>query len=92
MHAAMIGYVQSEDIIFWKLRLDQRVEALVLEAKVGWSGGDKLVTDEHDITMRVASLRSTHVRRVAWHQLPSTIFGPRCDKPTQLQSLPQNAR
>lgn len=61
--AAMIGYVQCKDITFWKRQLDQWIEALVLEAKLGWSDGDKFVIDEHDIAIRVASLRSTHARR-----------------------------
>ena len=60
--AAMIGYVQSENVTFWKLMLDRWVEDLVSEARVGWSLGDKLKIDEHDVARRVASMRSIHVR------------------------------
>jgi hypothetical protein len=61
--AAMIGYVQSQDIAFWKLQLDQWVEALVGEAVEGWSERDKLEIASHDLVLRVASLRSIHGRR-----------------------------
>jgi len=60
--AAMIGYVQSRDIAFWKSRLDQWIEALVREGVAGWSDRDKLEIASHDIARRVASLRSIHDR------------------------------
>lgn len=61
--AAMIGYVQSGDIAFWKLRFDQWIEALVGEAVAGWSDRDKLEITSHDTARRVASLRSIHNRQ-----------------------------
>ena len=61
--AAMIGYIQSEDIAFWEQQLDQWVETLASEARTGWSVNDKLVLDDHDIAIRIALLRSTHIRR-----------------------------
>lgn len=60
--AAMIGYVQSENVKFWKLQLDQWVEDLVSKAIVGWSVGDKLKIDKHDAVRRILSLRSEHIR------------------------------
>jgi hypothetical protein len=61
--AAMIGYVQAEDIAFWTRQLNQWIEALVGEALAGWSDSDKLQIASHDIARRVAWLRSTHDRR-----------------------------
>ena len=61
--AAMIGYVQSEDIPFGEIRLNKWVESLVHEAITGWSEGDKLVISGHDLAIGVASLRSKHTRK-----------------------------
>jgi hypothetical protein len=61
--AAMIGYIQSRDIAFWKRQLDQWIEALVGESIAGWSDRDKLEIASHDIVRRVASLRSINDRR-----------------------------
>ena len=61
-HAAMIGYVQSNDIDFWQLRIDKWVEDLIIDVASGWSEGDKLRMAEHNSEIRVALLQSTHAR------------------------------
>ncbi len=61
--AAMIGYVQSEDIQSWKRRLDQWLEGIVAEPVEGWSVSDRLAIVEHLDALRVAALKSSHIRK-----------------------------
>jgi hypothetical protein len=60
--AAMIGYVQERDIVFWTSKLDAWIDGIVREAVSGWSAGDKLELTTHDSAARVASLQSDHSR------------------------------
>ncbi|MGE3370818.1 MAG: hypothetical protein AB7I79_18825 [Rhizobiaceae bacterium] len=60
--AAMIGYVQGEDIAFWRTKLDAWIDGLVATSCKGWSAGDKLALADHHHATRIASLRSTHRR------------------------------
>ena len=70
MHAvgAMIGYVQSGDIPSWIARIDTWVRTLVRARLSGWTPGDRLTLDRHDVASRVAVLGSTHERE---QHLPS---------------------
>lgn len=61
--AAMIGYVQSEDVPFWQQRLDAWLDGVIAEPAEGWSIDDRLALVEHDATRRLAALASTHVRK-----------------------------
>lgn len=59
---AMIGYVQSGDIVTWVGRIDDWVRALVRANISGWTVGDRLALDRHDLESRVAVLASVHAR------------------------------
>ncbi len=61
--AAMIGYVQDRDISVWIGQLDQWIDALKDTAIEGWSVADKLTMVEHQAALRIALLRSDHIRR-----------------------------
>ncbi|RWB26426.1 MAG: hypothetical protein EOQ43_30890 [Mesorhizobium sp.] len=60
--AAMIGYVQDRDILFWRAQLEAWIEGLVDGAVQGWSAADKLGLAAHNDTARVAALQSRHQR------------------------------
>ena len=62
VRAAMIGYVQDRDITYWRARLDDWVDGLVVDAAPGWWAGDKLALAGHDPATRIATLRSEHAR------------------------------
>jgi len=61
--AAMIGYVQSENVAFWHGQLDEWLNGIVAEPVEGWSADDGLALVEHDETLRVAALTSNHRRK-----------------------------
>lgn len=60
--AAMIGYVQDKDILYWCSELETWIDGLVTNAVQGWSVADKLGIAAHDSATRVAALRSMHQR------------------------------
>lgn len=60
--AAIIGYVQTENIDTWFARVDTWVDALALTSVAGWSSGDRLKFDRHDLHSRLAVLTSEHQR------------------------------
>ncbi|CAM5584792.1 hypothetical protein ACFSUK_00835 [Sphingobium scionense] len=60
--AAMIGYVQVNDIPHWKQQLDSWVDAIVGDTVENWSVTDKLALLGHDAAQRLAFLRSHHQR------------------------------
>ena len=60
--AAMIGYVQDRNILFWVTQVGAWVDGLVSTAVNGWSVDDKLRLAAHHTAMRVASLQSRHRR------------------------------
>lgn len=61
--AAMIGYVQSDDIAHWQSELDGWIDGIVKDAIEHWSAADKLAMIAHDGAQRMATLRSQHLRR-----------------------------
>ena len=62
-HAAMIGYVQAEDVAHWQHKLDAWIDGIVADATETWSTADKLAMVAHDAGLRMATLRSDHPRR-----------------------------
>lgn len=60
--AAMIGYVQVNDVTHWHKTVGAWIDDLVTNSVSGWSVADKLTLASHDETTRVATLASTHDR------------------------------
>ena len=60
--AAMIGYVQANDVTHWHKTVGSWIDDLVTNSVPGWSVADKLTLAKHDRTTRVARLASTHHR------------------------------
>lgn len=60
--AAMIGYIQSQNILFWRTQLDSWIDGLIASTAQGWSVDDKLALGTHYSTTRLASLQSMHDR------------------------------
>ena len=61
--AAMIGYIQDQDVTHWQSQLEGWVDGIVGEPVSGWSMADKLALITHDKAQRSASLQSNHARR-----------------------------
>lgn len=61
--AAMIGYVQDQNIPFWITQVETWIDGLISTAVNGWSVDDKLCLMEHHIACGIATLRSNHQRR-----------------------------
>ncbi|MBP0441287.1 hypothetical protein J5Y06_21795 [Tianweitania sediminis] len=60
--AAMIGYVQANDVAHWHKTVGIWIDDLITSSVPGWSVADKLTLASHDKTTRVATLASTHDR------------------------------
>lgn len=60
--AAMIGYVQANDVSHWHKTVDTWIDDLVKASVAGWSPNDKLTLSRHDTSKRVATLTSIHDR------------------------------
>ncbi len=60
--AAMIGYLQHQDIVFWQGKMDVWIDGIVGAGVAGWSTSDKLSLVGHNKGQRVASLQSRHER------------------------------
>jgi len=60
--AAMIGYVQENDVDFWRSKVDTWITEIANAPTEGWSFGDKFTLVDHDPTQRLASLISVHER------------------------------
>lgn len=60
--AAMIGYVQANDVAHWHGQLNDWIDGLVENELEGWSGADKLGLVRHDPTARIGMLSSIHGR------------------------------
>ncbi|ODT15213.1 MAG: hypothetical protein ABS35_32185 [Kaistia sp. SCN 65-12] len=60
--AAMIGYLQNQDIVFWQGKMDVWIDGIVGDGMVGWSASDKLSLVGHDKAQRFAALQSRHER------------------------------
>lgn len=61
--AAMIGYVQGNDVAHWHSQLGAWIDDLASKSVDGWSSADRLYLIEHDKTRRLGSLASTHSRK-----------------------------
>lgn len=61
-HAAMIAYVQNNDIPFWDKQINQWLAGLHGGGAEGWSADDEFTLGCHDPARRVAVLRSRHTR------------------------------
>ena len=59
--AAMIGYLQEDDVEKWSDRIDGWIKAVAV-AEPGWSVGDRLSLHRSDLGRRVARLKSSHTR------------------------------
>ena len=60
-HAAIIAYLQSDDIPTWHARVDQWVFDLSVE-DANWNADDRLRLDTHDPERGLARLSSNHAR------------------------------
>lgn len=60
--AAIIAYVQDQDISSWHTQIDTWIEALSGDTIPGWSATDKLNMALHDLPTRVAHLTSKNER------------------------------
>lgn len=60
--AAMIGYVQANDVAHWHKTVGTWIDDLTRTSVTGWTANDKLTLATHDKTQRVATLVSTHTR------------------------------
>ena len=60
--AAMIGYVQEQNVPHWQKTVGQWIDDLVAAPVAGWSNADKLALSLHDTVKRIATLASTHDR------------------------------
>lgn len=61
--AAMIGYVQQNDVAYWRNKLDAWIDGIVVETIKGWSAADKLALVAHNPAQRLAALKSNHPRQ-----------------------------
>ena len=61
--AAMIGYVQAQDVPHWRSTIDAWIDDLIAAPIAGWSIADKLSLSAHDTTKRLAELASIHDRK-----------------------------
>lgn len=62
IRAAMIGYVQSDDLALWKSRVNEWIDGFVVDAIEGWAESDKFRTVAIDTSTGVAHLTSSHDR------------------------------
>tara|TARA_Y100001933_G_scaffold140970_1_gene139876 strand:- start:11549 stop:12265 length:717 start_codon:yes stop_codon:yes gene_type:complete len=60
--AAMIGYVQEQDIPHWQRELGKWIDELSATAAPLWSAKDRLELEHHDAGSRHATFRSNHSR------------------------------
>lgn len=60
--AAMIGYVQDQDIPHWESEIGKWIDELSIAAPPLWSANDRLEMEHHDTGGRHALLKSTHAR------------------------------
>lgn len=60
--AAMIGYVQDQDIPHWQQELRKWIDELSMSAGPLWSANDHLELERHDKGGRHAILNSSHAR------------------------------
>ena len=60
--AAIIAYVQEQDISSWHTQIDSWIEELTGDAVTGWSTADKLGMILHDTSTRTAHLTSRNER------------------------------
>lgn len=60
--AAMIGYIQSQDITHWQSQVDGWIVGLSSACAAGWAATDRLMLVAHDRVARSAHLRSGHGR------------------------------
>lgn len=61
--AAMIGYVQQNDVTYWHNKLEGWVDGIVAEPVEGWSVADKLTLVTNIPAQRLAMFRSNHSRQ-----------------------------
>ncbi len=61
-YAAMIAYIEKNDIPFWTDQVSRWVAALCKAAEAGWTSNEALVLNHHDVSARSARLRSSHAR------------------------------
>lgn len=61
--AAMIGYVQANDVTHWHEAVSTWIDNLVTDAIPEWSVADKLTLTNHDETTRIATFASIHNRK-----------------------------
>ncbi len=62
VRAAMIGYLQANDVTHWHKTVVAWIDDLVTTSVAGWSVADKLTLSAHDTSKRVANLASVHDR------------------------------
>lgn len=60
--AAMIGYVQGQDIPHWQQELGKWIDELSILSEPLWSATDRLELESHDKSGRYAILNSNHAR------------------------------
>jgi hypothetical protein len=60
-HAAIIAYLQSDDIPAWHARVAQWIVDLSVETS-NWTGDDSLTLNIHDTERGIARLSSNHAR------------------------------
>lgn len=60
--AAMIGYVQAENIASWVRRIDSWIRLFARIGISGWAHTDRLKVRKHDTVRRVIELKSTNGR------------------------------
>ncbi len=63
VRAAMIGYVQANDVMYWHAQLCSWIDNLETESVDGWTTADKPTLTEHDQERRLATLTSNHSRK-----------------------------
>lgn len=61
--AAMIGYIQANDVAHWNDQVGVWVDALAAESVEGWTGEDRFTLVEDDRVQRRGSLYSNHARK-----------------------------
>jgi hypothetical protein len=60
--AAMIGYIQRENVDYWQQEVAGWISALVSAKEPGWTTKDALVLEARESVKRSATLRSVHER------------------------------
>jgi hypothetical protein len=60
--AAMIGYLQERDILFWRDQLNHWITEFQTSELPGWTDDDRLHLSAHDSDRRIATLQSRHAR------------------------------